>query len=419
MGTINSSLNSANRLYRQNNMVTKPANISNCYDFFVEVRSRTLQLIKPLTPEDACAQSMPDASPAKWHLAHTSWFYETFILENFELNFSPYNKAFRDLFNSYYNGIGEQYTREKRGLLTRPSLDEIQAYAQDVTSRIIELESLGDIEVERLIELGCHHEQQHQELIAMDVKHLLSCNPLKPAYMKFHEKVGLRDDLGWEKIKGGLHRIGSTMEAFSFDNEHPRHETYFKAFEINKNLVSNGEYLAFIEHKGYQIPEFWLADGWTSILENDWKAPAYWEQIDGEWFEFTTLGLQPLNLLAPVCHVSYYEADAYANWADARLPTEQEWEVAARCADSPQCNILDLFKSRWQWTQSSYAPYPGFRASKSTIGEYNGKFMSNQMVLKGSSIATPENHSRPAYRNFFYPRQRWPYTGIRLCRDLS
>jgi len=392
--------------------------MSNCYDFFVEVRCRTLQLIEPLTMEDACAQSMPDASPAKWHLAHTSWFYETFILENFEPNFSPYNETYRDLFNSYYNGIGKQYPRDKRGLLTRPSLNEIKAYAQDITSRILRLTSLGMIEVESLIELGCHHEQQHQELIVMDIKHLLSCNPLKPTYIKLHEEMTLRRDQGWQKIKGGVHRIGNATEHFCFDNEHPPHDTYFKAFEINKNLVSNREYLAFIESKGYERPEFWLADGWSLIRENNWKGPAYWEQIDDKWFEFTTDGLQPLDLHAPVCHVNYYEADAYANWAEARLPTEQEWEIAAKCSESLKCDVFDLFKSRWQWTQSSYAPYPGFRASKTTIGEYNGKFMSNQMVLRGSSIATPEKHSRTTYRNFFYPHQRWPFTGLRLCRDI-
>ena len=399
-------------------MVTKPVNMSNCYDFFVEVRCRTLQLIEPLTPEDACAQSMPDASPAKWHLAHTSWFYETFILENFEVNFSPHNKIFRDLFNSYYNGIGEQYPRDKRGLLTRPCLDEVRAYAQDVTSRVLQLESLGNIEVERLIELGCHHEQQHQELIIMDVKHLLSCNPSKPTYMKFPQETKLPNDSGWEKIEGGIHRIGNATNDFSFDNEHPSHDTYFRAFEINKSLVSNKEYLAFIENKGYESPEFWLADGWSLIRENNWKGPAYWKEIDDKWFEFTTDGLRPLDLQAPVCHVSYYEADAYANWAEARLPTEQEWEIAAKCSESLKCNVLDLFKSRWQWTQSSYAPYPGFQASKTTIGEYNGKFMSNQMVLRGSSIATPERHSRVTYRNFFYPHQRWPFTGVRLCRNI-
>lgn len=399
-------------------MVTKSDNKASCYDFFIEVRCRTVQLIDPLTPEDACAQSMADASPAKWHLAHTSWFYETFILENFEPNFLPYNQVFRSLFNSYYNGIGEQYPRNKRGLLTKPSLDEIKAYAQDITSRILRLESLGNIEVERLIELGCYHEQQHQELIVMDVKHLLSCNPLRPTYMKFREKIKLQKDDGWEKIEGGVHRIGNTTENFSFDNEHPPHDAYFKTFQLNKNLVSNGEYLVFIESAGYATPEFWLADGWTLIRENNWKGPAYWEQIDDKWFEFTTDGLQPLDLRAPVCHVSYYEANAYANWAEARLPTEQEWEIAAQCALSRGCNILDLFQSRWQWTQSSYAPYPGFRASKSTIGEYNGKFMSNQMVLRGSSVVTPENHSRTTYRNFFYPHQRWPFTGVRLCRDI-
>jgi ergothioneine biosynthesis protein EgtB len=399
-------------------MVTKSDNKASCYDFFIEVRCRTVQLIDPLTPEDACAQSMADASPAKWHLAHTSWFYETFILENFEPNFLPYNQVFRSLFNSYYNGIGEQYPRNKRGLLTKPSLDEINAYAQDITSRILRLESLGNIEVERLIELGCYHEQQHQELIVMDVKHLLSCNPLRPTYMKFREKINLQKDDGWEKIEGGVHRIGNTTENFSFDNEHPPHDAYFKTFQLNKNLVSNGEYLAFIESAGYATPEFWLADGWTLIRENNWKGPAYWEQIDDKWFEFTTDGLQPLDLQVPVCHVSYYEANAYANWAEARLPTEQEWEIAAQCALSRGCNILDLFQSRWQWTQSSYAPYPGFRASKSTIGEYNGKFMSNQMVLRGSSVVTPENHSRTTYRNFFYPHQRWPFTGVRLCRDI-
>ena len=397
------------------NFVTQP----NLFNFFQQVRSRTLELITPLSPEDACGQSMPDASPAKWHLAHTTWFYETFILEPFEPNFSPYNKLFRNLFNSYYNGIGKQYPRDKRGLLTRPSLNEIKRYAEVITTRVLKLELLDGQEVAKLIELGCHHEQQHQELMVMDVKHLLSCNPIKPSYEPVVDEGQVIEASQWLEIEGGMHRVGCPSGLFCFDNEQPEHDTYFTSFEIDKNLISNNKYLEFVESDGYQTPQLWLADGWSLVKAHNWTAPAYWEKIDKKWFEFTSTGLKPLDLRAPVCHVSYYEADAYANWAKARLPTEQEWEAAARFSQNLTKKILDLFGSRWQWTQSSYTPYPGFRASKSIIGEYNGKFMNNQMVLRGSSFATPQNHSRITYRNFFYSHQRWPFTGIRLCRDIQ
>lgn len=399
-------------------MTTTPKISSNTLELFERVRRQSLELLKPLSPEDACVQSMPDASPAKWHLAHTTWFYETFILELFEPNFTPHDKAFRDLFNSYYNGIGKQYPRDKRGLLTKPSLEKIKQYAAAITARILKLKGANKNKIANLIELGCHHEQQHQELIIMDVKHLLSCNPLKPAYKELITADAVQKNEIWMDIEGGIYQIGSEQRLFSFDNEKPRHDTYFKSFKIKKNLISNEDYLAFIEDDGYQKSQLWLADGWSLLQTENWVAPAYWEKIEGDWFEYTTKGVEPLDFNAPVCHVSYYEADAFANWADSRLPTEQEWEITAEFSSHSSNKISNLFNSRWQWTQSSYSPYPGFRASRETIGEYNGKFMSNQIVLRGSSIATPSSHSRTTYRNFFYPHQRWAFTGIRLCKDV-
>ncbi len=252
----------------------------------------------------------------------------------------------------------------------------------------------------------------------MDVKHLFSCNPLKPAYKELITADAVQKNEIWMAIEGGIYQIGSEQRLFSFDNEKPRHDTYFKSFKIKKDLISNEDYLAFIEDDGYQKPQLWLADGWSLLQTENWVAPAYWEKIEGDWFEYTTKGVEPLDFDAPVCHVNYYEADAFANWANSRLPTEQEWEITAEFSSHSSNKISNLFNSRWQWTQSSYSPYPGFRASRATIGEYNGKFMSNQIVLRGSSIATPSNHSRTTYRNFFYPHQRWAFTGIRLCKDI-
>lgn len=401
---------------------------------YQRIRTRSLTLIAPLSAEDACVQAMPDTSPAKWHLAHVTWFFETFVLEAREPHFKAFHPAFRELFNSYYNGVGRQFPRPQRGLLTRPSLADVLAYRADVDARMVEVIAAADATTRGLIELGLHHEQQHQELLLMDIKYLLSLNPLAPAY---------RDDataasppatpLRWQSGAAGIVAIGHDGAGFHFDNETPRHEVLLAPHALASRLVTNGEYLAFMGDGGYADARLWLADGWATRQRDAWQAPQYWQEVDGAWFEFTLTGLRPLDLLAPVCHVSHYEADAYAQWADARLPSEFEWEAAAAGATvreardeaahlHPRATIGahgldDLFGAVWQWTRSAYLPYPGFKAPAGAVGEYNGKFMSNQMVLKGSCCATPVGHARASYRNFFYAHQRWPFTGVRLARD--
>ena len=403
---------------------------------FRRVRARSLQLVAPLSAEDACVQAMPDTSPAKWHLAHVTWFFETFVLESREAPFRPFHPAFRELFNSYYNGIGKQFPRAERGLLTRPSLDQVLAYRADVDARMEVLLTSADASTRATIELGLHHEQQHQELLLMDIKYLLSLNPLAPAYWNDASSAkDMASPMRWHNRAAGLYDIGHDGAGFHFDNETPRHPAWLSTHAVASRLVSNGEYLDFIRDGGYQQASLWLADGWATRQRDAWCAPLYWREMDGAWFEFTLHGLQPLKLDAPVCHVSHYEADAYAQWAAARLPTEFEWEAAARHgqmreADNeadhlhPRASVSgahfdDLFGAVWQWTRSAYLPYPGFQAPPGAVGEYNGKFMSNQMVLKGSCCATPAGHARATYRNFFYAHQRWPFTGIRLARDVN
>jgi ergothioneine biosynthesis protein EgtB len=377
------------------------------------VRAASLALAEPLSDEDCCAQSMPDASPIKWHLAHTTWFFETFILERMERGFKPFHAAFRVLFNSYYNGVGEKHPRPQRGLLTRPSMAEVRAYRANVDERMAVLMSAGiSPELASLITLGLQHEQQHQELMLTDVKHLLAQNPMMPSYHRAPapdaEPAG---PLAWVAFDGGLADIGYGGDGFCFDNELPRHRAYVAPFELSARLVTNGEYLAFVEAGGYREPALWLAEGWDWINAQRISAPIYWQLRDGRWHEFTLHGLAPLDLRAPAAHLSMFEADAYARWAGARLPTETEWEVAS--ADE---RLRQLFGHCWQWTSSSYAPYPGYRPVEGALGEYNGKFMVNQYVLRGSSQATPSGHSRASYRNFFPATARWQFTGIRLAR---
>ncbi|GIZ53607.1 ergothioneine biosynthesis protein EgtB [Noviherbaspirillum aridicola] len=397
------------------------------------VRARTAELAAPLSQEDCCVQSMPDASPVKWHLAHTTWFFETFILERREAGFRAFHPAFRVLFNSYYNGVGDKHPRPQRGLLTRPSLDEVLAYREQVDRRMLRLleQRQDDGDLAALVETGLQHEQQHQELILTDVKHLLSMNPLLPAYStNAMTPAPPAQPLAWQEYDATLAAIGHEGDAFCFDNELPRHRQFLEPFAIASRLVSNAEFLAFVEAGGYREPSLWLSEGWDWARANGLHHPLYWRQEDGRWSEFTLHGEQPLDPHRPAAHLSFFEADAYARWAGARLPTEGEWELAAagvrdhgRPALHPpgggREGLSQCFGQVWQWTGSSYAAYPGYRPQEGALGEYNGKFMSNQYVLRGSSCATPEGHARITYRNFFPSGARWQFTGLRLARSLQ
>jgi ergothioneine biosynthesis protein EgtB len=397
---------------------------------FDAVRRRSVGLAEPLSEEDCCAQSMPDASPVKWHLAHTTWFFETFILEPYEAGFIPHHPAFRMLYNSYYNGVGEKHARAQRGLITRPSFDEVLAYRHAVDARIGLLLERGIAEVAPLVDLGVHHEQQHQELLLTDVKHLLSMNPLMPAYASTPlPPAPPAAPLRWLQFDAGVIEIGHDGGGYCFDNELPRHRQFVEPYALASRLSTNADYLAFVRAGGYRDPALWLSEGWDWVCSNSLAHPLYWRELDGQWHEFTLHGLQPLDPQRPAVHLSYFEADAYARWAGARLPTEAEWEHAACAARDDAARGLhpagdgdgpgQFFGACWQWTSSSYAPYPGYAPQPGALGEYNGKFMSNQYVLRGSSCATPAGHARPAYRNFFPASARWQYSGIRLARSLQ
>jgi ergothioneine biosynthesis protein EgtB len=386
---------------------------------YAAVRAATVALIDGLTEEDCQAQSMPDASPAKWHLAHTTWFFETFVLEPFEPGFVPFDPAFRVLFNSYYQGVGPQHARPRRGLLTRPTLAQVLRWRDATDARVLALldraATRADGELQARVELGLHHEQQHQELLVTDVLHLLSCNPLAPAWRSGRPKAAETAPEGFVDIEGGVVEIGHAGDGFAFDNETPRHRVYLTPYRLARGLVTRGQWQAFVDDGAYREPRWWLAAGWDWLRAQGIDRPGCWR--DGGR-EFTPHGLQPGDPAAPVRHISYYEADAFARWAGARqslplrLPTEAEWEHAAS-------RVEQAFGEVWQWTSSAYAAYPGFRAWDGAVGEYNAKFMASQFVLRGSSLATPPGHSRATYRNFFPPDARWQFTGLRLACDAT
>ncbi|MCC6890480.1 MAG: ergothioneine biosynthesis protein EgtB [Hyphomicrobiales bacterium] len=387
---------------------------SGWFERFESVRRETERRAAFLSDEDQLIQSMPDASPTKWHRAHTTWFFEQFLLQPHAADYRVFDPRFAYLFNSYYVAAGPRHARPQRGMLTRPGNAEIAAYRAHVdaaTTRLLnEAEEAQQAPVLRVLEIGLHHEQQHQELLLTDVLHAFSLNPLLPAYDEaWHRPAGEPPAAGFAAIPEGIHAVGHHGEGFCFDNETPSHSVLLPPVRISRSLATNAQWVDFIADGGYATASLWLSDGWATAQAEGWEAPGYWRQVDGVWHSLTLAGLKPVDRNAPVCHVSYYEADAFARWMGKDLPTEQEWEVAARSG-----LMDDAFGQVWQWTRSAYSPYPGFRAAAGALGEYNGKFMVNQMVLRGSSHATPAGHSRPSYRNFFYPSARWQFSGVRL-----
>lgn len=406
---------------------------------YTSVRRASETICQPLAPDDYGLQAMPDVSPAKWHLAHTSWFFEAFLLKPFLLDYRPFHVQFEFLFNSYYQQVGEPFARAQRGLLSRPTTQEIFQYRAHIDAAMLDLFACVNethwAEVMARATLGCQHEEQHQELLLTDTKYNFSINPLRPAYRDdlSTTTASVTQALDWIEQPGGVLEIGHDGNGFSFDNEGPRHRLLLTSYALGSRLITNGEYLAFIEAGGYRRPEYWLADGWRTVCQQGWQAPLYWEKIDGRWWLFTLSGMRALNEHEPVCHVSFYEADAYARWAGKRLPTEAEWETVARCS-RVEGNLREagylhpipvvdagqpaqFFGDVWEWTGSAYNPYPGYRPSAGALGEYNGKFMVNQLVLRGGSCVTPAAHIRASYRNFFYPADRWQFSGIRLAED--
>ncbi len=406
-------------------------------DLYHQTRQLSEKICQPLEIEDYTIQSMPDVSPPKWHLAHTTWFFETFLLLPYLPEYQVFHPQFGYLFNSYYEAVGARHPRHHRGILSRPTVAEVYQYRAHVDRAMQTLLAKipEDSNLVELVTLGLHHEQQHQELLLTDIKHILALNPLHPVY---------RDDLQenvtttgstfeWLDYPSGLYSIGHTGTEFAFDNESPRHQVYLSDYQLGNRLVTNGEYLEFIQAGGYKEAKYWLAEGWATVQAQRWQAPLYWELIDRNWWVMTLGGLRQLEIAEPVCHVSFYEADAYATWKGKRLPTEAEWEIAV--VNLPLTgNFLDsdclhptsverhqhqFFGDVWEWTQSAYLPYPGFKIAEGAIGEYNGKFMCNQMVLRGGSCITSANHIRPTYRNFFPPSTRWQFSGIRLACDVS
>jgi len=415
-------------------------------DRFHQIRKFTNTLCADLEPEDCVVQSMPDVSPTKWHLAHTTWFFETFILKKFVPGYRAEIPEYAYLFNSYYNAAGDMHGRDLRGLISRPTVSEAQRYRASIDSHIDDLLSNPDDslleEIEPILVLGMHHEQQHQELLITDIKHVLAQNPLYPVFRSSRDGALRRPEAAARRpyqfldFEQTVAEIGHDGRGFAYDNEGPRHQALVPAFSLATRPITNSDYIAFVEDKGYSRPEFWLSLGWMTVNEQRWNAPLYWVKRDGAWWNFTLSGLRPVDQSEPVTHISYFEGDAYANWAGARLPTEFEWERAA--LDRPiEGNFIEdenfhprasstfgddrhlrqMFGDVWEWTRSAYSPYPGYRAAPGALGEYNGKFMCNQYVLRGGSCATSRSHIRRTYRNFFQPEKRWQFTGIRLARD--
>ena len=414
---------------------------------FQRIRKQTEALAKPLSAEDCQVQSMPDASPAKWHLAHLTWFFETFILEKYEKNFKPFNASFRVLFNSYYNGIGDKHPRAQRGLISRPTLSEVLAYRQAVDERVLAVLSqrLHDDQLAQLVTLGLQHEQQHQELLLTDIKHALSMNPTNSVSLVYAKRWPLSSIAPqracWHGYEGGLveHGFDAAQGGFAFDNETPRHKVYVAPFELASRLVTNGDYLAFMADGGYRRPELWLSMGWDWVQAGHHALPMYWQASPTGFINFTLQGMVDVDPNTPACHLNYFEADAFARWSGARLPTEFEWELAAsQIKGLPGGNFVEstayhpmplqyanneqpsqIFGDAWEWTQSNYNPYPGYKPWEGLVGEYNGKFMCNQFVLRGGSCATPQSHIRASYRNFFPPDARWQFSGLRIARNVD
>lgn len=392
------------------------------------VRAATERLAAPLSAEDQTVQSMPEASPTKWHRAHTTWFFETFVLRPHDQSYRVFDQRYGYLFNSYYEGVGPRHERKSRGMITRPNADEIAAYRRHVDAAMETALLDPSPDVAALVELGLHHEQQHQELLLTDIKHAFGCNPFAPVYAACQPRIpAAAPPLSWLEVAGGVYEVGFRGEGFHFDNEGPAHEVLLRGFRIACRPVSVGEYCAFIDDGGYRRAMLWLSDGWDAVQAGGWEAPLYWEKRGDRWCVRTLHGLLPIAADEPVCHVSFYEAAAYAAWAGKRLPSEAEWEVAAKAsrpaeeAPAPRPHpgpLKDGFVQEvWEWTGSAYLPYPGYRTPEGAIGEYNGKFMVNQMVLRGRSCATQAGHHRPTYRNFFGPAARWQFTGFRLAED--
>jgi ergothioneine biosynthesis protein EgtB len=405
-----------------------------------ETRRLSMELAEPLSDEDMVVQAMDDASPTKWHLAHVTWFFETFILTRYLSGYRVFDEAFAYCFNSYYESAGPRHPRPFRGLLTRPSNESVMAYRAHVDAALERLIGAGgpdEAEISRLVEIGINHEQQHQELLLTDILALFAANPLRPAYRQRREAPSTRqpDPVKWITFPGGIRSIGHDGDGYAWDNEGPRHSVLLQPFKLADRLVTNAEWRDFIDDGGYGEPLLWLSDGWATVKREGWQAPLYWEERGGEWLQMSLEGLQPIDPAAPVCHVSYYEADAFARWAGKRLATEFEWEFAAAglpvtgntlamrtfrpLPPRPESGdrLRQMFGDVWEWTQSAYLPYPGYRAPEGGLGEYNGKFMVSQHVLRGASCATPGGHSRATYRNFFYPFQRWQFMGLRLAQE--